>query len=568
MYEEGNKRLSLNWGSLLIKLVIIAILVILACWVFIRITKNNNGSSTLATTDTEYINNVSAMKTAAFEYYTAKNLPEKVGETEKLTLAQMINQKLLIDFTNNGKTCDTNSSYVQTTKTSDGNYALKVSLNCGKKEDFIVTTIENKELNCPEVTKCNIKETEEVKNNSTATNTSSNATKTSTNNTSTNIASNNTSATNTTKASTSNNTAAANNTTTTKTTTTTTTTTIKVNISCITCTTDTKNDDKTVWPGVMYVVKFDLNGGKGSIDNQEVTAGKTVSKPADPTRVGYTFVEWQLDGKTYDFSAPVTGNITLKAIWKENTKTRYYEYVKYGDWVDGYLTGNNIENRYNDVTSYNYCKETTKTYYTSSYVTDWTDKNSSYSYEYQMLDLDPTKIAEGTIGVVASSKSYFNNNNLADYNNYLAAKNAGVMYMTGNTGKGDSSLTNAGQLKTSSLTSKNFTFNISGAYLQGGTYRTTITINYKNNNGVTPYYDSKLGYNVYAVPVKFDVSFAYNSDCIRDYAGNEKYYSNRGYTSISNPQITQRWQHRTITTTWSSDSNLSGWTKTGNTEYR
>lgn len=541
MYEEGNKHLSLNWGSLIVKLVIVAIVILLACWAFIRITKNSNESSSLASTDQEYINNVNAMKTAAFEYYTSQNLPEKVGETEKLTLAQMVNQKLLIDFTNNGKSCDINSSYVQTTKTSDGNYALKVSLNCGKKEDFIVTTIENKELNCPDVTKCNVKESESASDNSTTKNISNNTnSNTSTNSTNSNTANNSSSKSTTT--------------------TTTTTTTVKVKFSCITC-----NDNNTpVWPGVMYTVNFDLNGGKGSINSQSVTAGKTVNRPENPARDGYTFVEWQLDGKYYDFATPVTNNITLKAIWKEiNTKTRYYEYIKYGEWINGYVNGTNIENSYNSVSTYNYCKATTKTYYSVSYVTDWTNKNSSYTYEYQMLDLDSTKIASGTLGIVSSSKSYFNNSNLVDYNNYLTMKRSGNIYATGDTQKSGNQVINAAEIKEHALTSNHYTFNISGAYLKNGVYMTKITINYKNNNGVSPYYSSNVGYNTYPVPVKFDVSYANNSDCVRDYASNEAYYSNRGYSS-SSPQTTQTWQHRTVETTWSSNSNLSGWTKTGN----
>ena len=569
MYEEGNKRLSLNWGSLLVKLVILAIIVLLACWVFIHINKNNN-SSKLATTDNEYINNVSAMKTAAFEYYTAQNLPEKVGETEKLTLAQMINQKLLIDFTNDGKTCDANSSYVQTTKTSDGNYALKVSLNCGKKEDFIVTTIENKELNCPEITKCSIKETNEVKDN--------NATSTTNNNNSSNKVNNSTSSSsassnNTASTASSNNVGTTNaSNTTTKTITTTTTTTVKVNLSCFTCNNkqdDTNKDDKAVWPAIMYVVNFDLRGGKGAIASQDVTAGKTVNRPVNPSRDGYSFVEWQLNGKTYDFSSPVTGNITLTAIWKENApvKTRYYEYVKYSDWTDGYLYGKNIENSYNNVTTYNYCKDSTKTYYSISYVGATTKNNYTYTYEYQMLDLDPNKIAEGTVGVISSSATYFNNNNLTDYNNYLNLKKSGNIYMTGDTSKisGFYSLT-ASDLRNSSLTSKNFTFSVSGVYLKDNVYMTKITINFKNGNGVTPY-ESPTNGSILRVPVKFDVSYSNLSDCIRDDASKKSYYSNRNY-SISGPQTTQKWQHRTVTYTWSSNTSLSGYSKTGNYEDR
>ncbi len=40
-------------------------------------------------------------------------------------------------------------------------------------------------------------------------------------------------------------------------------------------------------------------------------------RPDAPTRADYTFVGWELDGKAYDFTAPVTGDLTLTARWLE-----------------------------------------------------------------------------------------------------------------------------------------------------------------------------------------------------------------------------------------------------------
>ena len=54
-----------------------------------------------------------------------------------------------------------------------------------------------------------------------------------------------------------------------------------------------------------------------------------ISRPADPTKDGYTFSKWQkVDGQTlsdYDFATPVTDNITLKAIWTKNGYTVIYK---------------------------------------------------------------------------------------------------------------------------------------------------------------------------------------------------------------------------------------------------
>ena len=75
-------------------------------------------------------------------------------------------------------------------------------------------------------------------------------------------------------------------------------------------------ENKTPQP-VTHKVTFDTNGGS-AVDSQTVDDGATAVKPADPTRDGYTFNGWTLNGKPYDFSRPVTGDITLEAQWEKN----------------------------------------------------------------------------------------------------------------------------------------------------------------------------------------------------------------------------------------------------------
>ena len=69
-----------------------------------------------------------------------------------------------------------------------------------------------------------------------------------------------------------------------------------------------------------YTVTFDSNGGS-TISSVKVEKDATVSKPTDPTREGYKFVSWQLDGKDYDFSSKVTEDITLVAKWRKTETT-------------------------------------------------------------------------------------------------------------------------------------------------------------------------------------------------------------------------------------------------------
>ena len=67
---------------------------------------------------------------------------------------------------------------------------------------------------------------------------------------------------------------------------------------------------------IKYTVSFDSNGGS-SVASQTVLKGNKVTKPVDPTKSGYTFIGWTLNGDSYDFNTPVNGDITLKANWKE-----------------------------------------------------------------------------------------------------------------------------------------------------------------------------------------------------------------------------------------------------------
>lgn len=64
-------------------------------------------------------------------------------------------------------------------------------------------------------------------------------------------------------------------------------------------------------------VRFNSNGGT-DVAPQTINKGEKATRPANPTMDGYTFVNWYLDGKVYDFNTPVTEDITLHAQWKKN----------------------------------------------------------------------------------------------------------------------------------------------------------------------------------------------------------------------------------------------------------
>ena len=66
-----------------------------------------------------------------------------------------------------------------------------------------------------------------------------------------------------------------------------------------------------------YTVSFDLNGGSGSIPTQWFVnvSSATVLKPTNLTKEGFVFAGWYNGNTKYDFTQPVTSNITLTARW-------------------------------------------------------------------------------------------------------------------------------------------------------------------------------------------------------------------------------------------------------------
>lgn len=72
------------------------------------------------------------------------------------------------------------------------------------------------------------------------------------------------------------------------------------------------------WEINKYTVSFDSKGGT-KVDPQVVEHGSTADKPKNPHKNDYTFKGWYLDGKKFDFSTPITGDITLVARWTTKT---------------------------------------------------------------------------------------------------------------------------------------------------------------------------------------------------------------------------------------------------------
>ena len=81
------------------------------------------------------------------------------------------------------------------------------------------------------------------------------------------------------------------------------------------------------WKQVIFTVSFNSQGGS-AVANQKVALGSAATRPADPTKKGFTFTGWYTDTsfKTlYDFGKTVSFNTLLQAGWKQNTCTVTFE---------------------------------------------------------------------------------------------------------------------------------------------------------------------------------------------------------------------------------------------------
>ena len=153
MYTESRNNFSLR--NVILQFLFLALLVFILLWIFPtkkdmkkaeKSSKNNQTQTTVVNNadlsilyDRIFNENIMSMKDAAQSYYTTERLPQKVGDTTKITLREMLAKKIVLPFKDkNGDQCDLDASYVQITK-HDNEFVMKVNLKCGKEENYLLT---------------------------------------------------------------------------------------------------------------------------------------------------------------------------------------------------------------------------------------------------------------------------------------------------------------------------------------------------------------------------------------------------------------------------------------------
>lgn len=155
-------------------------------------------------------------------------------------------------------------------------------------------------------------------------------------------------------------------------------------------------------------VTFDNEGTKTTAT---VVKGEKVAEPTKPTKEGYTFAGWYNGTEKYDFTKPVTDNLTLTAKWTINTYTVTFsdgvtaQKVEHGKLVaepttptkDGYT----FVGWYNGKEKYDFTKPVTKDL---TLTAEW--KVVPGKEEVEVPTIDPKEpVEEVTIGVANQGKT-------------------------------------------------------------------------------------------------------------------------------------------------------------------
>ena len=125
------ERRGLTIKDLLIRLILIIIFIFLLIWLFPMPDLKPLNNQIFA-------DNLDRMKDVAKSYYTVERLPKNINDYKKMTLKEMIDNKLILPLMDsNGKYCSEEDSYIQITKL-ENEYVIKVYLSCSDKQDYII----------------------------------------------------------------------------------------------------------------------------------------------------------------------------------------------------------------------------------------------------------------------------------------------------------------------------------------------------------------------------------------------------------------------------------------------
>lgn len=135
MYVENNTK---NFRSVFIKIVLVVLVLFILMMLFPTKGFVTNYVDNKVSGNDNFNSNLLAMASAGSGYFNSSRLPQNTGDTTKITLGEMYEEKMLVKFTDsNNKVCNNKKSYILVTK-EEKEYTMKVNLSCSDKTDYIM----------------------------------------------------------------------------------------------------------------------------------------------------------------------------------------------------------------------------------------------------------------------------------------------------------------------------------------------------------------------------------------------------------------------------------------------
>lgn len=142
-----------------------------------------------------------------------------------------------------------------------------------------------------------------------------------------------------------------------------------------------------------FTISFDSNGGT-EVSSQTVKDGEKATKPENPTKDGFIFLEWYNGDSVYDFETPVHSNLELKAEWidPDFNNPGNVDSVSFviSDIPEG-IPSISIYRKYNtdaDFSFYGYYYFYTAKERTLTFKDDFVDSGKTYQYKYSYKKTD------------------------------------------------------------------------------------------------------------------------------------------------------------------------------------
>ena len=119
--------------DIVVKLIFAALFIFILVWLF-----QKNVPNMAPFYSNVFRENIKYMQEGGESYFTDDKLPKEIGQSNKISLADMFDKKLVLPFVDeDGNSCNQYDSYVSVTKTDNG-YELKTNLVCNKESNYTI----------------------------------------------------------------------------------------------------------------------------------------------------------------------------------------------------------------------------------------------------------------------------------------------------------------------------------------------------------------------------------------------------------------------------------------------